>query len=175
MATHQRPAEADGILERDGSRTVLRFRRHLAHPVERVWVALTEPGELSAWWGDAEIDLAPGGRFVLRWRNLDENGDAAVMHATITRLEPPRLLETVGDLHGTLRWELEPEGDGTRLSFSSTLELPEEYRAMVPAGWHYHLDALEIALAGGRAELVELPNPEWEAIHARYRSALEGA
>src|SRR5436190_1999209 len=109
----------------DDGRQEIRFERRLAHPVERVWAAITDPCELRAWWGDADVDLAEGGEFVMRWLNVDEDGNGAVMHATITRFEPPRLLETSGDMHGVLRWELKPDGDGTRLTFTSTLELPQ--------------------------------------------------
>jgi uncharacterized protein YndB with AHSA1/START domain len=159
----------DGVLERlPDSKAQLRFSRRLAHPIERVWEALTSPGELSGWWGDAEVELVEGGQFVMRWRNTDEQGNSPVMHATITRLEPPRLLETTGDLHGVLRWELEPDGsDGTLLRFSSTLELPAEHAASALAGWHWHLDALEGVLEGRRAKLGTI-DPAWEALRDRY-------
>jgi len=159
----------NGVLERlsDG-RKHLRFERRLSHPVERVWAALTEPGELGGWWGDAEIELREGGRFVMRWRNTDEQGNSPVMHATITQLEPPRLLEVDGDLHGVLRWELEPTGaDETVLRFSSTVELPDEHAASALAGWHWHLDALAEALDGHPANLGSV-DPAWESLHKRY-------
>jgi uncharacterized protein YndB with AHSA1/START domain len=159
---------ADGVLEGREGRDVIRFERRIPHPVERVWAALTSPRELIAWWGDAEVDLREGGRFAMRWLNTDDEGRSVVMEATITRLEPPRLLETEGDMHGVLRWELEPDGGGTLLRFSSTLELPEEFRTQTIAGWHYHLDALAEALEGREVDLVELPNERWEKIHAEY-------
>jgi uncharacterized protein YndB with AHSA1/START domain len=159
----------DGVLERlpDG-RKLLRFERHLAHPIDRVWVALTEPGELGGWWGDAEVDLREGGEFVMRWRNKDEQGNSPVMHATITRLEPPRLLEVSGDIHGVLRWELEPVGpDETVLRFISTLELPDEHAPSALAGWHWHLDALTESLEGRPAELSTVDS-SWERLRDRY-------
>ena len=160
--------KADGVLEtRDDGKRVIRFERRLAHPVERVWSALTQPGELIRWWGDADVDLREGGRFDMRWLNVDENGDSAEMHATITKLDPPHLLETSGDMHGVLRWELTPDGDGTVLTFTSALDLPEEFRTKVLAGWHMHLDALAEALEGGRADLVNISG-RWEPIHEAY-------
>jgi uncharacterized protein YndB with AHSA1/START domain len=55
----------DGSLLRDEDGYVLRFERHLGHPVERVWWAITEPGELAQWFsGEAEIDLTVGGKAV---------------------------------------------------------------------------------------------------------------
>jgi hypothetical protein len=88
------------------------------------------------------------------------------MHATIAKLVPGRLLVLDGDIHGRLRWELTPEGDGTLLSFRSTLELDPEYLTKVPAGWHFHLDALADHLGGRETDLVEMPG--WEPIHELY-------
>jgi uncharacterized protein YndB with AHSA1/START domain len=151
--------------EADGT-TVLRFERRLGHPPKDVWAALTEPARLIEWWGDADVELRHGGRFRMAWLNTDDDGNTAVMEATITELDPPRVLELSGDIHGLLRFELEPHGDGTVLTFTSRLDLPDEFRTKVLAGWHFHLDALADALEGRRADLVELPG--WDAIHERY-------
>lgn len=159
---------ADGVLEERDGLQVVRFVRRLAHPVARVWAALTDPVELIGWLGDAEVELVEGGRFVVRWLNVDDRGNRAVYRGTITALEPPRLLEVRGDIHGVLRWELRPEDDGTLLTFSSTLALPEEYRTMVLAGWHYHLDSLAEALDGQFADLANLSGGRWGRIHERY-------
>jgi uncharacterized protein YndB with AHSA1/START domain len=162
---------ADGILEtRDDGKKVVRFERRLAHPPERVWEALTRPEELSAWWGDADVDLVEGGEFTMRWRNRGPNGEPGpVMQARITELDPPRVLETSGDMHGLLRWELEADpGGGTVLRFTSTLDMPDGYfDTRVLAGWHWHLDALARALEGDRADLVNIWD-SWNPIHARY-------
>jgi hypothetical protein len=88
------------------------------------------------------------------------------MEATITELDPPRVLETRGDPHGVLRFELEPDGDETVLRFTTTLRLPDEDRTKTLAGWHYHLDALAHVLDGEKRDLVNLP--EWEGIHDAY-------
>lgn len=66
MSTDSRTAVADGVLEtRDDGKHVVRFERHLAHPIERVWAALTEPDELVGWWGEAEVELVEGGQFTI--------------------------------------------------------------------------------------------------------------
>jgi uncharacterized protein YndB with AHSA1/START domain len=158
---------ADGTVERtDDGRYVISFERRLAHPVDRVWAALTRPDELAGWWGDADVELTEGGRFALRWLNTDDEGNSAAMEATIVKLQPERLLVLDGDIHGRLRWELTPDGDGTVLSFRSTVELDPEFETKVPAGWHFHLDALQRHLEGGSTDLVELPG--WEPIHELY-------
>jgi uncharacterized protein YndB with AHSA1/START domain len=159
----------DGTLEtRDDGKARIRFERRIAHPVGRVWAAITEPDEMIGWWGDADVELREGGRFDVRWLNTDEEGNGAHMHATITRLEPERLLELDGDIHGVLRFELDPDGDATLLRFSSTLDLPDEFRTKVLAGWHTHLDALATVLDGGSVDLVSIAEGHWEDVHAQY-------
>ena len=162
----------DGVLEtREDGKRVVRFERQLGHPVERVWAALTEPDQLIAWWGEAEVDLA-GGAFTVRWLNTDDAGNSVVMRARITELDPPHVLEIAGEPHGVLRFELRADDGGTVLSFTSTLELPDDYRAKVLAGWHCHLDFLAGALEGRRADLVNVADGPWAAIHERYAAAL---
>jgi uncharacterized protein (TIGR02246 family) len=155
-----------GILDVEDDLCVVRFERYLAHPVEAVWAALTTPAALTSWWGEAELDLAQDGKFVMSWLNTDDEGNRAVLHGTITALEPPQLLEIGSDIHGVLRFELRPRDGGTHLRFSSTLRLPGEYRTKVLAGWHYHLDALATLLDGGTNDLVNVAG--WDAIHEQY-------
>ena len=161
----------DGTVERRGSVRVIRFERRLRHPVERVWRALTEPDELAAWLALAELEPVEGGRVVLTWQNTDTEGNTSVARGTVSALDPPRLLELDTDIHGRLRWELEPDGDGTALSFTAEVELPDDYETEVAAGWHIHLDHLEHVLDGGS---IDWPNwsrdhmPEWERIRERY-------
>jgi uncharacterized protein YndB with AHSA1/START domain len=162
----------DGTLERRGGRQLMRFERRLAHPVERVWRALTEPDELAAWLALAELELVEGGRVVLTWQNTDPEGNTAVARGTVSALDPPRVIEFDTDF-GRLRWELQPDGDATALTFTAESELPEEAESKVIAGWHIHLDHLEHVLDGGT---IDWPNwdrdhlPEWERIHERYQA-----
>jgi len=69
-------------------------------------------------------------------------------------------------MHGVLRWDLQPDGAGTLLAFSSTVDLAEEYRSRVLAGWHWHLDALAGFLGGTPADLANVPG--WDQVHQRY-------
>jgi uncharacterized protein YndB with AHSA1/START domain len=161
----------EGTLERRDEHQVIRFERRLAHPVERVWRAITEPDEIAAWLALAELELEEGGRVVLTWQNTDDDGSTAVARGTVSALDPPRLLELDTDIHGRLRWELEPADDGTALTFTAEVELPADFETEVIAGWHIHLDHLEEVLDGGT---IDWPNwdrdhrPEWERIHERY-------
>ena len=156
----------DGTVTQDGRHAVIRFERHLPYRVDEVWHTLTRPARALQWWGDLDIDPRPGGRFNLTWLNPTPDGDRLTMHATVTVFDPPRLLETSGDTHGVLRWELSPQDGDTVLVFASALDLPDEFRTRVLAGWHFHLLALGHTLGGGTVDLAELP--EWNAIHDRY-------
>jgi uncharacterized protein YndB with AHSA1/START domain len=167
--------QPEGTLETGDGRDVVRFERHLEHPIEKVWRALTEPDELIAWLGEAELDLVEGGQIVLRWQNTDGQGNRAILHGTITELDPPHVIEYDSDIHGVLRWELRKAGDGCVLTFSSRLSLPEDYRTKVLAGWHLHLDFLEEALSGGAVDWSRWDDehlPRWEVHHDRYTAAL---
>ena len=168
---------ADGIVEqaRDGS-TQIRFVRRLPHPVDRVWEALTDPAELHRWWGDTDLELAQGGRFTLRWRNKDPEGNVASLDGTITKLDPPRFLEISATwgatgspdpgTSATLTWELEAAGDHTVLHFTNTLPTPPD-GSTTAAGWHLHLDALATTLAGEEVDIAH-PEPLFDPIHKAY-------
>jgi uncharacterized protein YndB with AHSA1/START domain len=157
-----------------GSRR-LRFERRLPHPVERVWAALTDPGELAGWLADAELDLRVGGAVGLRWLDTDDEGHRAVARGTISALEPARVLEYETDPDGRLRWELLAEGDGCLLTFEAEAAVPEGRRADRLAGWHVRLDGLAAALAGTSVDperFDEEHRPRRREQRARYAARL---
>lgn len=135
------PAQADFEATEDGWTLV--FTRDLRHPPEKVWAALTEPGQLAAWAPyTADRDLAKPGDATLTMID-DEPEDMA---AEVVRAEPPALLEhTFGtDL---LRWELAATGTGTRLTLRHTVD-DRGWIPKVAAGWHICLDVAERLLDG---------------------------
>jgi uncharacterized protein YndB with AHSA1/START domain len=165
---------ADGTLQKlDDGRALLRFERRIDHPVDRVWQALTDPEVMRQWWAAAdELELREGAPFQIRWLNSDDEGNVAIARGTVSEVDPPKVLELDSDIHGVMRWELQPDGDATRLTFTSTLSLPDDYRSKVLAGWHFHLDALDEALAGQPIEDWDnWPIERWERHHARYAAA----
>jgi uncharacterized protein YndB with AHSA1/START domain len=162
----------DGTVTTDpAGRTTLRFERALTHPPERVWQALTDPGELAAWLAAADLEPRAGGKVELRWLNTDEQGRSAVARGVVSAWEPPRLLELDTDLHGLLRWELTPTPAGTRLVFIVRHAIPGEYLLKVLAGWHIHLDFLAEALDGSAVDWPNWPIDRWQAVHDRYAAA----
>lgn len=162
----------DGTAEIVDGRYALHFTRRLSKPVEQVWAALTEPEQLRKWLADATIDLGEGGAVELRWLNTDDKGNRAVARGTIRRLDPPRLLELDTDIHGLIRWTLEPAANGCLLALDVLAALPDDYLTIVLAGWHVHLDFLEEALDGGAVDWPNWPLDRWQAHHERYEARL---
>ena len=109
----------DGTMERTADGGVIRFERHLAHPIRDVWDAITNPDRLAEWWlpfdADISVDLREGGEMVMK-----ASGDEPVeIRCTILRVEPPMLLEhTHVDPGSLMRWELEAADGGCVLRLS---------------------------------------------------------
>lgn len=155
----------DGQLWREGDRYVLEFVRHLGHPPERVWRALTEPHELARWFpGRVRLELRVGGPVYFEQSDLDVDPALLASRGTISVADPPRRLEfTWGE--DLLRFELEAEGDGCRLVFHHAFE----NRASAPrsaAGWHTCVDSL-VSLVDGTDH-----RGDWSTYHARYSDEL---
>jgi hypothetical protein len=81
------------------------------------------------------------------------------------------VLEIEGEPHGRLRFELEPDGDGTVLRFIARSPVPDDFLSKVQAGWHFHLDALaDFVDDGTRIDWPNWPLDRWQAIHDTYYS-----
>jgi uncharacterized protein YndB with AHSA1/START domain len=135
--------KADGVLEPAGDRWQLRFTRTLPHPPEHVWRAITEVEHLDAWFPfHIEGEFAPGAalRFVVRdMPNTTFNGE-------MTEYRPPSVMEFRWSENELVRIEVEPEGEGSRLTLLNTFdELGKAARDA--AGWHSTLDDLELNLS----------------------------
>jgi uncharacterized protein YndB with AHSA1/START domain len=151
-----------GELERttDGGR--LRFERRLAHPVDKVWRALTSAEHLAAWFPQTIVveEWAPGAPL----RFTGDPNVSAEFEGEVLAVEEESLLEF---RWGTdvLRFELEPDGDGTRLTLTDTIdELGKAARD--GAGWHVCLDELERHLDGRAAE--DSTSDQWRRVHQAY-------
>ena len=130
----------------DGDDLRVVFRRHYRQHVEKVWAAVTSPERLADWLADAEIDMRVGGQIRLSWNGVHS------MEGRIVALEPLRLFAWTWELDGRetiVRFEVEPEGDGCRLTLTHSGLSPRAGRgAGVRAGWHAHLEGVPDALDG---------------------------
>ncbi|HTE44214.1 MAG TPA: SRPBCC family protein [Gemmatimonadaceae bacterium] len=160
-------AAAGAHVRKEGEKWTLVLIRELRHPPTKVWNALTDPGQLREW---APFDAD---------RNLDAIGPAKlttvgaptplVSETTVTRAEAPRLLEYVWGKFD-MRWELEPLGDGTKLTLWTNIG--RRFVAMGAAGWHICFDVLDRLLDGHPIGRIVGPEAikigDWHRLHAEY-------
>jgi len=164
--------ETSAKQEADG-RWTLTFVRDLAHPMARVWAALTAPDQVGEWSPfRTGHDLSVPGPAVLAMVDGDTTVD---LPATVLRAEPPSLLEyTWGD--DVLRWELQPTAAGTRLTLRHTVA-GQDWLPKAAAGWHLCLDVAERLLDGDPVPLVRgqaALNYGWQDLHDAYAKELPG-
>jgi deazaflavin-dependent oxidoreductase (nitroreductase family) len=147
----------DGTVHTAAATTVVRFERHLGHPIGKVWGALTQPHQLQQWLASAaEIELRVGGRVHLLPGQL-------TVDSTVTALDPPHLLEygwhDRSNENVKVRWELTPHDGGARLAFTETFPTTLADADQVSGGpaelaaWHLVLDRLEATLDGQQPNL----------------------
>src|SRR5438445_439610 len=132
-------ASRAGKVSYEGGSATLTFERHIGHPIEDVWDAITGSEPLQRWYmSKAIIEGRKDGRIEL-W-----SGSAQV-HVTgrILTWEPPRVFEherTMEPRKGIptgersiIRWELRPEAGGTQLRLTHTRLAPPIAVPIAPA------------------------------------------
>ena len=165
------PGAAVGAeVRKDGDKWTLVLVRELRHPPTKVWQALTDPAQLREWAPfDADRNLGTTGSV-----KLSTVGTPApkVSETRVTRAEAPRLLEySWGE--NDIRWELEPIGNGTRLTLWHNID--RRYMSMGAAGWHICFDVLDHLLEGhpiGRIVAGEAMKFEWARLNVEYAKQL---
>jgi uncharacterized protein YndB with AHSA1/START domain len=123
----------------------IRLERALAASPERVWRALTTPDDVAVWLGElATIELHVGGRYVLQFNDEER------MNGTIVEIETNRRLVLTwreGPNESLVTFELaRTQGGGTTLVLTHRKVRAGEQTIGLGAGWHTHLDALEVWL-----------------------------
>ncbi len=133
------------ILKIDGD-WVIRFERRLKHAPERVWRAITGPGEMSRWFDQTEMPQPLKVGAVIRFYHsvVDQWSEGL-----ITDLDPPRVIEWLWSSGfgptNPMRWDITPEPDGCRLVMRQTVG-DEVIIARTTAGWHVCLDRMQAAI-----------------------------
>ena len=145
----------DGTLETVDGRPALRFERTLAHSVERVWRAVSEPAELERWF-PAAADWTPA---------TGETFEAYGGTGEVTEVDAPRRLAWTfgGDRYS---FDLAATEDGCRLIFTHVFD-DRTLAAQTAAGWESYLSRLAPHLAGGHLSEEEA-HGSWEETHERY-------
>jgi uncharacterized protein YndB with AHSA1/START domain len=138
----------------DGN-SVLRLERRLAHPVEKVWRAVTDPAEMRHWFpATVELDPRAGGAM----RFTFPGGEMEPVDGVVTELDPPRVFAFIWNGE-PLRIELSPLGPGgedTLLVFTHTFT-DRPMAGSFATGWDTCLGALEQTLADPAAEVSIAP------------------
>ncbi|HEY9558679.1 MAG TPA: SRPBCC domain-containing protein [Acidimicrobiales bacterium] len=141
----------DGELMDIDGRPALRFERTYAHPMERVWRAVTSPEEMAAWFpSSVQGERAVGAALVFddedqraaaREAGEPTRADGPLFSGTVVAYDPPKVFSFTwgGEL---LRLELLPDGAGTRLVFTHLLS-HQSVAARNGAGWHMCLAELD--------------------------------
>ena len=154
-----------GTYETIDGKPAVRFERRYPHPVDRVWRAVTEPGELAHWFPTTvAVDLREGGEMTFTF----PGGEMEPIDGAVTVLDPPRRFAFLWG-EEELRIELEPDGEGCRLSFTHLIS-EREAAARDAAGWHVCLDRLAELLSGdaGTAPGTEATS-EWSGLYDEYQ------
>lgn len=169
-----------GELLRDGDRVGLRYERRLAHPPERVWRAITDSSELRHWLPcDIVGERAEGAAITLPfWPEVraahPEAEEAGDQRGRITTWDPPRVFAWTWGADA-LRFELLPEGPGTRLIFTTWIgETPG--LASTAAGYHACFDQLVGLVDHGRGGTVVDGDPRaLEPVYEAHLASATGA
>ncbi|WP_314174524.1 SRPBCC family protein [Streptomyces winkii] len=148
-------------------RPAVRFQRTYPHPAERLWTAVTEPGELAHWFpSTVRMDSHAGGK-------IEFAGDPNLEESTGTVLvyEPPRRLAFAwgGD---ELRFEIDPVDDGScTLTLINVLEA-RNTAARNAAGWTVCLAELGKHVSGASAEGPHSESADaWRPLYDEYVAA----
>jgi uncharacterized protein YndB with AHSA1/START domain len=145
-------------------RPALRVERRLAHPIERVWRAVTEPAELAQWFV-ATVDWIP---------EEGETFEAGGERGRITTVDPPRALAWEWGAE-RYRFELAPDGpSATALVFTHVFSPELGPGWQHAAGWETYFNRLDAHLDGGH--LTEQEAHEGiTALMERYRAEFDVA
>ena len=165
-ASYAPGAAAGAEVRKEGDNWTLILVRDLRHPPTKVWQALTDPAQLREWAPfDAERNLGTTGTVKLSTVGAPT---PRVSETKVKRAEAPRVLEySWGE--NEMRWELEPQGSGTRLTLWHSIG--RRFVAMGAAGWHICFDVLDHLLSGhpiGRIVAGDAMQFEWQRLNAEY-------
>ena len=157
--TADKVPDLDGVFElKEGTSSILRFNRRFEAPQERLWYAISDCQGALLWLNPIDkLELSVGGAFAIR--TYDENNPSAWTSGIVTEVEPLKTLEYTWNqgpysggpaMQSKVRYELEPDSEGTMLTITHTLydTAGDKYVVTFLANWHMHLDALAQVMAG---------------------------
>lgn len=166
----------DTTLRTEDGRWVLRLRRNLAHPPEKVWRAVTEPAHLASWF-PATVTMTPRPGEAITFASDGASPDG---EGVVTELDEPRVFAFTwnGD---AFRIELLPAEAGCELVFTHTFGPEDRVNAgSFAAGWNACLDGLAAHLDGApapgmTAEIYAARHEEFQERFGLLRGSVEAA
>lgn len=157
-----------------GDPPALQFVRHLAHPIDKVWRAVTEREHLRSWMPcDIIGERRQGAPLRLPfWPEvLEQHGfDDPGLTGTVTVWSPPEVFEWTWDTD-VVRVALERDGEGTVLTLTTWLSGKDAGTAKTAAGYHVCLDHLMQVLDTGSARPVVQTDPT--SLEMRYDTLVQ--
>lgn len=138
------PGPAYATVKKEGEKWTLVLTRELRHAPAKVWAALTDPAQISAW-APFDADRSLGAAGTVKLTTIGAPPAHAECESVVKRADPPKVLEYSWG-GGDLRWELEPLGSGTKLTLWHNID--RRFVAWGAAGWQICLDVLDHSLAG---------------------------
>ncbi len=153
----------DATLDTTGQKPTVRLERHLPDPPSVVWQAITERDQLKAWF-PCDV-IVEGGRWEVGAAiafPFPSDVIEMTLTGTVLAVDEPKLLSYTWGEDEILRFELSPEGDGTRLVLTDQLQAG--WAARNAAGWEECLDRL----AG-----LAVPPDAWRRRFDAYSAAFE--
>ncbi len=123
----------------------LRLERTYRHPIDKIWVALTDPKILARWLMENDFLPEVGHRFVMRGQAVP--GWRGWVECEVLELVPPHRMvwswkgTDVGDVTRVVV-ELAASGGGTRLTLAHQGNTDEKTGDLLASGWPGKLDLL---------------------------------
>jgi uncharacterized protein YndB with AHSA1/START domain len=127
---------SDPDLARFVDRFTIEYVRVYPHPIERVWRAITDPGEFGVWFISGVMDAHTGGSYRFGGPDMDFSGP-------VIKAAPPTYIRFGGPAHetGYFQYELSEVPGGTRMRFTQHFppgaaydESPEDLGGDLPGG-----------------------------------------
>ena len=152
-------------LTQRGDGVEVRLTRRIDHAPAVIWRMLTDPAKLPEWLAPGRIEPRVGGA-----ARLDFADSGTVIDSKVSAYESGARLEyswSSPDEPGRpVRWDLTPEGGGTRLDLTLIVPAGED-PARACAGWEAHLEMLLAALEGAP---IKFPFETFKAAREAYRA-----
>ncbi len=164
--------------------TSLKITRTLPGPIDRVWDYLTKSELRQKWMASGIMGNTEGSVCELVWRNDDltdsENSNPSLrpenfpethkMEVEIIKINAPNYLAISWGSTGGVVFELKEQGKDVILSIVHSRVLDKSIVLNISAGWHTHINILEIVLRGQKRP------PFWEnwlKLRAEYAEILK--